>query len=457
MSVLTLQEGSSEVAFICACPDWARSACAGENLFGEYEGKKYCVLHYPSPSKTRAFKAVIEKKLRSNTLNFRGVWFPEHLVLNAFPNDLDCTGAFFSRGLDFSNAYFKSKAIFKDAVFGNGAGVGFASATFDGEADFSSATFVLGISLKHATFNSKANFSGAKFYFGSIFEAAKFHGVVNFSKAAFPANAFFIYTIFEDNAFFNESLFSAEADFSSSAFNAGAYFFLTNFSGKADFSNATFNSDVEFNKANFHREVTFRDAVFKSYLGFWGYDKDRIFTGESSATFEYARIEQPEHTTFHTLMLRPSWLTNVDARKFAFTNVDWDWRSVNEEIAELTNRQVVPAHRLLAITYRNLAVNAEENNRYKEASRFRYMAMEARRLERWRGFAFWTLGWWYWLASGYGERAWRAFVVLIGVWLLAAALYTQVGFLRWEPRVSSEGEAAEARRDEMGEPLRWQR
>ncbi|MCA1614804.1 MAG: hypothetical protein LC795_13900 [Acidobacteria bacterium] len=85
------------------------------------------------------------------------------------------------------------------------------------------------------------------------------------------------------------------------------------------------------------------------------------------------------------------------------------------------------------------------------------MAMDARRLERWRGFAFWTLGWWYWLASGYGERVWRAFVVLIGMWLVGAALYTQVGFVRWEPRVSSEQEAWEARRDEVGQPLRWQR
>lgn len=61
------------------------------------------------------------------------------------------------------------------------------------------------------------------------------------------------------------------------------------------------------------------------------------------------------------------------------------------------------------------------------------------------------------LASGYGERVWRAFVVLIGVWLVAAALYTQVGFARWEPRVSTQQEAAEARRDEVGEPLRWPR
>ena len=83
--------------------------------------------------------------------------------------------------------------------------------------------------------------------------------------------------------------------------------------------------------------------------------------------------------------------------------------------------------------------------------------MDARRWERRRGFAFWTLWWWYWLASGYGERVWRAFVMLIGIWLLAAALYTGVGFTRWEPKVATEKEATEAQRDDVGQPIRLPR
>jgi hypothetical protein len=144
----------------------------------------------------------------------------------------------------------------------------------------------------------------------------------------------------------------------------------------------------------------------------------------------------------------------VDARKFEFIDVDWDWRRIYIGAHVTAGPRPISAFRLLSAACRNLAVNAEENHRYEEASRFRYMAMNTRRLEPWREFAFWTLGWWYWLASGYGERAWRAFVVLIGMWLLAAALYTQVGFVRWEPKVSNEKEAAEAKRDEVGQPLR---
>lgn len=114
-------------------------------------------------------------------------------------------------------------------------------------------------------------------------------------------------------------------------------------------------------------------------------------------------------------------------------------------------------HQLLAITFRHLAVNAEENHRYEDASRFRYMAMDLPRRERWRGLAFWKLSWWYWLASGFGERVFRAFLVLLGVLLLSAVLYTYVGFARWEPKLASESDVASANRDGVGAPLKFTR
>jgi hypothetical protein len=67
-------------------------------------------------------------------------------------------------------------------------------------------------------------------------------------------------------------------------------------------------------------------------------------------------------------------------------------------------------------------------DRYEEASVFRYLSMEAERLRQAHGFAFWRLNWWYWTASGYGERVLRSFVVLMGLWILFALLYTQVRF-----------------------------
>jgi hypothetical protein len=137
---------------------------------------------------------------------------------------------------------------------------------------------------------------------------------------------------------------------------------------------------------------------------------------------------------------------------------------------------------LLAIAYRDLAVNAEENHRYREASLFRYLAMDTRRLTEysftdlnwlfhkinrrwvwrivnrpWGRVAFWRLDWWYWLASGYGERIGRAALGLIGVWLLFAVIFTFVGFSRWETKSASETEAQAASYDEQGAPMRIQR
>lgn len=45
------------------------------------------------------------------------------------------------------------------------------------------------------------------------------------------------------------------------------------------------------------------------------------------------------------------------------------------------------------------------------------------RREHWWGVTPLRLGWWYWLASGYGERVLRAFVMLLVVWWGFALIY----------------------------------
>jgi hypothetical protein len=190
---------------------------------------------------------------------------------------------------------------------------------------------------------------------------------------------------------------------------------------------------------------------------FAGKQINPVSAGTSSWDLQFARIEKPDHFSFHTLSLRPHWFVNVDARKFDFTNVNWDWRTISEEIDSLQNKKVLWPHRMLSISCRHLAVNAEENHRYEEASKLRYMAMDTSRREQWRGLAFWRLSWWYWLASGYGERVLQAFLVLLGILLLSALLYNHVGFARWEPKLSSETDVANATRDDVGAPLKFSR
>lgn len=200
----------------------------------------------------------------------------------------------------------------------------------------------------------------------------------------------------------------------------------------------------------------------------WEMKARKCFSDTAPLDLQFARIEKPDCVSFHTLRLRPHWFVNVDARKFEFINVKWQF-TTNPEIKHLsvpTEKTIwysgesglgASTHQLLAIAFRHLAVNAEENHRYEEASTFRYMAMDLRRRELGRGFAFWRLSWWYWLASGYGERVSQAFLVLLGILVLSAVLYTWVGFARWEPRLANESDVASSKRDNVGAPLEFRR
>jgi hypothetical protein len=356
-------------ALVRNCADWSRHACAGEAFYKEHEGKRYCVLHYPSEEKALDFKEALKRKLEAQDFNFRGVWFPDTIM-------------------------------FEEAVF-------------EVMVDFS-----------HATFHRDADFRGS----------------------AFHKEAHFFGTTFNAKANFNSTNFCAGANFVSAIFRAEAEFRYANFNSGARFTHATFSDHTKFAGEEWYTSGDLLDM-----------DPESFRTEKPDFDFQFARIEKPDHISFHTLSLYPHSFVNVDARKFDFTNVTWNWRSTREEVKSSYSKNASPPYRLLAIACRRLAVNAEENHRYEEASKFRYMAMEARRLEDWRGFTFWRLSWWYWFASGYGERVLKAFVMLLCIWFIAALLYTRVGFARWESRSSSESEAATVKHDEVGAPLKWSR
>lgn len=420
---------STEVpaAFICDCDEWMRSACGGSAFYKQHESKRYCVLHYPGKEKAAAFSEALERKLAAKDFDFSGVWFPDEVN---FSNVTCLTLA------NFGSATFSAKAYFFRTKFMAGA-------------DFNAVTFGAAVNFRHAEFYEGVNFGYATFEATANFGYSSFGGVAsNFTYSVFEAETNFDSAYFDAKAFFDHSHFGKDADFSSATFEQ-----------RATFASATFGAAVSFTRAAFNAAADFSSSTFDGPVKFAGDDNARGFGDKSSLNLHSARIGFPEHVTFNTLVLHPHWFVNIDARSFRFTDVDWGWRRIKTkgEVESLKQDYLLSPHSLLAVACRNLALNAEENHRYDEASNFRYMAMDAQRLERWRGFAFWTLGWWYWVASGYGERVWRAFVVLVGVWLMTAALYTHVGFVRWEPKVSNEQEAAEARRDVDGQSLPLQR
>jgi uncharacterized protein YjbI with pentapeptide repeats len=307
-------------------------------------------------------------------------------------------------------------------------------------------------------FPGEASFSQMNFTTDADFSSATFSGDADFTKTTFSANATFYDAIFNGNANFWSAVFSAEATFCGAKFSPEGYAeFIGATFKEADFSTASFGADANFILATF-TAADFSNATFADRARFEGDENTTIFAGPSSLNLQFAEFKIPDHVSFQTLTLHPHWFVNVDARKFNFINVHWNSIGrAKQEIDLLESEAVWSTHRLLAISCRKLAANAEDNDRYREASHFRRMAMDAERLETCHGFGFWKLSWWYWMASGYGERSLQALIVLLAIWLAFAAFDTRVGFARWEPKLASEADAVSAKRDVVGSPLEFGR
>lgn len=407
-------------------------ACDGEPFYGEYQDKHYCVLHYPGKEKAPLFQKVFSRKLENKDFNFHGVWFPEEVSLDRF--------------------FFVGEVIFYRAVFSDK------------------------VSFRETTFRNKAIFLQAVFEAEVTIKACHFKSYTNFSKCSFAADVDFSGTEFEAGVAFSDVLFH-ESVCLSCGFHHDADFFSCVFSGLAEFTDAEFKGDVsfigsifesaaDFTRTSFDSNVNFTGASFGDSVSFVRQDIGRQLFDETAALFlEFARIEHPELFTFHALTLRPTWFINADPRKFNFNDVRWLCSTVSDDLQRMRKDYLTGFHQpLLAITYRRLATNAEDNDRYREASQFRYNAMDVSRHEPWRhlGFlrrwlGFWKLSWWYWFASGYGERIFRAFLVLLGIWFVAGLLYTRVGFARWEPKLATEADVVVAKRDAVGAPLNLSR
>jgi uncharacterized protein YjbI with pentapeptide repeats len=366
----------------------------------EYNKTGYCVFHYPNKEKSADFKEALRGRLEEENFNFQGVWFPDEV---RFPK-----GFTFGSQADFSHA------------------------NFDERADFTEAVFVRQANFYFANFSARANFDNATF--GNHKE---FGGRANFDSVTFKARTSFHSAVFKDDT---------------------------------RFFSATFHDRANFDYARFERRANFRLTNFKDSASFHGANDIEVFGAQSWLDFREVKIEKPELISFHTLALRPYWFVDSNPSRFVMTNVEWhsgtpgQGISIGPEIDALAKKRrgIESPDRLLAIACWNLAVNAEENHRYEEASSFRYMAMDARRLttfrrtrKQWDRFirslkgrnlpgsmikrrsrllckSAWllcksacetlNLRCLYWAASGYGEKTVQALLMLIGLLVVCAVL-----------------------------------
>ena len=471
--------------------DWF-SNCAGKALY-EHNGKQYCVLHWPSNEKGPDFQKEVQRKFARRDYDFQSVWFPETMRFEkefdfAVTFAVSCAGATFNGDLvsypikfppitSFTNATFNGdvdfgRVTFQGAAFPDGCSFAgakfngracFREAIFEGEASFSSATFAGRVDFEGATFKSKTSFAEANFEVAPHFKNTRFleDATVDFTAANFGTAENKV------SVGFNESSFLAKVDFTLTRFSdwvtfdctfgGETIFDRTIFEGNAGFGN--FKGDVFFNECDFHGDAYFSGGTFHEGISF---SSVNFVSDLGLMEFRGRRFKNADLVSFDTMRLRPHWFVDVDARDFAFINVAWDWRDTTAELNSLYRSRAAfagnsPPHDVLSIACQRLATNMENNNQYEDASKARYMAMDARRRSRWRGFPIWKLSWWYWLASGFGERIFRALVVLLAILFLFALLYTRVGFVSSEPKLTSEPGAAAAKRDDAGSPLPFRR
>jgi uncharacterized protein YjbI with pentapeptide repeats len=421
-----MTEKKSQDRFLCYCGEypsqlksWIRRVCFDSPFYKDLNGNRYCIFHYPGEEKRELFEIALEERIKQERFHFEGVWFPSEISFHAVP--------------------FQSNASF-------------AYSTFSSEVDFSYAEFYKSVSFDKAVFLGKASFSGSIFNEIARFDNVTFEQKVNFEWVKFDELCKFTEATFKEVAEFEKAKFNKDVDFSFAEFNKQATFRETEFSQKADFS-----------ETEFKENAIFRNALFKNYLYFSNENESYGF--KKNLDLEYTRTEQPEKIYFHSINIRPHWFINIDTRKFNFINTKWVSRdfetfSITKELKDSKHSGISP-DKLLKITFRQLAVNAEENNRFEEASSFRRMALEAEMLERkeerklwfanfnykfkagmnnsgflpdskiaarnvWKLIKFFPsdiLHFLYRIFSGYGERWFRAFCWLIAVWLFWAFLY----------------------------------
>lgn len=300
---------------------------------------------------------------------------------------------------NFKMACFRKIAQFRRAIASQG--IDFSITNFD-EADFSESLL------------TRANFDGAFFLRTPKFYKAEFTHTSVFSTARFPG------------ADFSEAVFSGNADFSLARFEGSV--------SKDELENLQECYDIGDEAIGPSQlvRVSFDRTTFKDGLMFKASD---FFQDRSLLTFDDAIFEKPERVKFQSVSMPPHSFMNVDPRKFHFADVRWGFidkrTALREAKAVLEKHQRLYSTPILELAYRQLAVNAEENNRYEEAANLRYLAMEVCRLTRWRRIDWLRLSWWYWLLSGYGELVRRAFAALIIIWLTFAVIYWSWSDATW--------------------------
>jgi uncharacterized protein YjbI with pentapeptide repeats len=442
-----------------------------------------------------------EARFGAEMTSFSGTQFIGSVTFeNAqFNGDTDFNEATFSGSwTEFSGAQFRKRIFFREAEFiGNVAF--FTRAKFSGEwTDFSKAKFYVNTGFSEAQFGHDTHFLETLFGGEADFSEALFCGeATNFIKAKFDDKTNFGKAKFRgDEIHFSEARFGGEtADFSETRFRgwfvnfsraqfseARTSFEEAKFANEVHFSGATFEKEVLFGGATFESKVDFDAVIFRGRVWFSGLD---TFSPHTRVDFSGVQLGEPEEFHFNAVLLRPSWLVDMDSRNVDFTTVKWYGILVEKSLDSIQKELEALKHRgyhdnpysPLTRACRRLSANMEENREYFLSNEFHYWSLDAWRIGSWSvvyeallkeearrdieereqrviGFrdlwspsnlnirALFEKDTWsrnrdrgrvgvvnilYWVLSGYGVRAARALIVLLTLAGVFALLYMIVG------------------------------
>jgi uncharacterized protein YjbI with pentapeptide repeats len=457
------------------------------------DGHYYCWLHLPSKAKAEdpGFRRALRDRVvsKDDALNFRGVYFPSlfgnedffgpHAADNTFAKKVYFAYATFCEGVDFAHATFTKTASF-------------AKATFHGPAYFHKATFLDSTKFQKSQFLERADFSNCVFeknaefhmaYFGddavyreAVFGKISAPGPFDFQKVLFQKEA-----VFEGSAFFTKT----RSSFLDAKFKDYANFKRIDFPSSnppALDTPSTPNTNGKIKKFP-EDAITFEDAEFDSTARFSAKDPARDWY-DRRIRFMQAYFKDPRKVAFRKVKLNPSSFVRTSLREIEFTDVEWlntqggSLKSNFEAEARLyfgpevfgTKDRISGAarhmfNRFLLTACRRLALNSEEDTRYRDASNFRRMAFELERFGHKVQFVGWVKGLagffqrdsdhpplgtdpvgyvgrlgghlgairydfvhlLYNILSGYGERGAQAFIWLVIIWIGCAAFYGNYG------------------------------
>lgn len=327
---------------------------------------------------------------------------------------------------------------------------------FDGELDFTQAIFskinfedvgVKDIYFTNAAFKNEANFKNMTVTNISNFNSANFDSDVSFEDTDFN-KAHFIKVRFGeepsnedlDNYFINVK-FNEEVDFSYAEFNNNVIFRKVHFN-KGDFNMAAFNKLADFSSSTI--EGTFNKTEFNS---------ETIFNKTNISRVEFK----------NTSLTKCLFSNSIGLENCLFSHVWWSdssyrgWKLADQlkictpqkykskvygerDASSLTQRLIdtlsnLPWHHLPSISslatveraYRELRVNYEKHGNFADAGKFHYGEMQMRRFAL-RRKRFFSLYFFYWLFSGYGEKWKRAFLWFTSTLLIGALIYRWQGF-----------------------------